>query len=232
MTSNASAHAAPAQAQAEWGEPIALVVEDHPLYVDALVLTVQRAGLQLQCRVAGGVLEARRQISRHGPPALVLCDHRLPDGDGLDFLGTLAEASPGQPPRSQPTRKVLLSGQDDPALVHRARAAGLAGFMPKTMQPEEMLLALRRVMAGEPWFPRGCVAPPPPLTARQMEVLREVSRGRSNREIAQRLGVGERTVKDHLSIIFVRLGAANRTEAVSQAAAQGLLQLARVHEGA
>ncbi len=202
---------------------LALVVEDHPLYSEALTHTVQRAGLGVQCRAVTGVNAARRLLAQLGPHALVLCDHRLPDGDGLQFLAELA----GQVPR-----RVLLSGQDEPALVHRARAAGLTGFMPKTLLPDEMLLALRRVMAGEVWFPRGCVAPPPLLTQRQLEVLREVGKGQSNREIAVRLGVAERTVKDHLSIIFVRLGAANRAEAVAQASAQGLLSFASLHERA
>lgn len=208
----------------------ALVIEDHPLYGDALVRTVQRAGIELQCRTAAGLQEAQRVLARHGSAALLLCDHCLPDGDGLDFLTALAEAAPVAGPRTVqgalPTRRVLLSGHDDPTLAQRAHSAGLDGFVPKTLGPDEMLLALRHVMAGGSWFPRNGVAPPQLLTQRQLEVLREAGRGLSNREIANRLGVGERTVKDHLSIIFVRLGASNRTEAVSQAAAQGLLRLA------
>jgi DNA-binding NarL/FixJ family response regulator len=196
-------------------ERLALVVEDHPLYSEALVNTTERAGLGLRCRAVGGVQQARRAIEELGPPTLLLCDHRLPDGDGLQLLAEMAGRVP---------LRVLLSGQDDPALVHRARAARLSAFMPKTLPPDDMVLALRRVLAGEPWFPRGVVAAPPTLTERQLEVLREVGRGLSNREIAARLGVSERTVKDHLSIVFVRLGAANRAEALVQAGAQGLLQ--------
>jgi DNA-binding NarL/FixJ family response regulator len=193
----------------------ALLVEDHPLYSEALVNTLLRASPRLHCRAVGGVLHARREMAEHGLPTLLLSDHRLPDGDGLQLLAEMAHRVP---------MRVLLSGQDDVSLVHRARAAGLSAFMPKTLPPDDMVLALRRVLAGEAWFPRGTVAAPPTLTERQLEVLREVGRGLSNREIAARLGVSERTVKDHLSIVFVRLGAANRAEALVQASAQGLLQ--------
>ncbi|MBL8346246.1 MAG: response regulator transcription factor [Rubrivivax sp.] len=193
----------------------ALVVEDHPLYSEALVNTTLRAVPGLCCRAAGGVSQAHRVMAEQGLPTLLLSDHRLPDGDGLQLLAEMAGRVP---------MRVLLSGQDDAWLVHRARAAGLSAFMPKTLPPDELVLALRRVLAGDAWFPRGTVAAPPTLTERQLEVLREVGRGLSNREIAARLGVSERTVKDHLSIVFVRLGAANRAEALAQASAQGLLQ--------
>jgi DNA-binding NarL/FixJ family response regulator len=194
----------------------ALVVEDHPLYRAALMDTLGGAGLGLTCRAAASAHEARQQLQQGGPVNLVLCDHRLPDGDGLEWLQALA----GQVPW-----RVLLSGQDDPALVHRARAAALSGFMPKSLMPEQIVQALRHVMAGQSWYPRHSMPAPPALTERQLEVLREVGRGLSNRAIADKLGVSERTVRDHLGIVFVRLGAANRAEAVVQAAAAGLLSL-------
>jgi two-component system, NarL family, nitrate/nitrite response regulator NarL len=200
--------AAPARATA-------LVVEDHPLYRDALVNTVLGAGLGLRCRSVTLAAEARRELASHGPFALVLADQRLPDGDGLSLLAELAQTI---------AIRVLLSGVDEPRLIHQARLLGINAYLSKTLPPEAMVHALRRVMAGETSYPRVHPGTPPALTERQLEVLRQVGRGRSNREIASQLGVGARTVKDHLSIIFIRLGVGNRAEAVAQAGAMGLVQ--------
>jgi DNA-binding NarL/FixJ family response regulator len=192
----------------------ALVVEDHPLYRDALVNTVLGAGLGLKCRAVTTVTEARRALAGGDPFAIVLADQRLPDGDGI---GLLAQHAQGVPIR------VLISGSDEPLLVEQARLLGLNAFLPKTLPPDSMVYALRRVMAGEAWYPRVNAGAQSALTARQLEVLREVGKGRSNRQIATRLGVGERTVKDHLSIVFIRLGVGTRAEAVAQAAVLGLV---------
>jgi DNA-binding NarL/FixJ family response regulator len=191
-----------------------LVVEDHPLYREALVDTAQRAGLGLACRAVGTAAEARLLARQMGPFRLALVDQRLPDGDGLGLLQELAPSA---------EVRVLLTGLDEPGLAHQARQLGLAGYMPKSMPAHEMVVALKRVMAGERWFPQSLPAELPPLSQRQLQVLREVGLGKSNRRIAADLGIGERTVKEHLSVIFVRLGASNRAEAVAQAGAMGLL---------
>lgn len=193
----------------------ALVVDDHPLFQQALLHTLQGAGLGLQASAVGSAAEARHLLSRPGPPfALALVDQRLPDGEGLRLLAEMA-----------PTvrHRVLITGQDEPGLAHQARRLGLSGFLPKTLPPPQLVAALGRVMAGGCWFPAGQPPAPPPLTERQLQVLRAVGRGCSNREIAERLGIGERTVKDYLSIVFLRLGAHNRAEAVAQATVLGLL---------
>jgi DNA-binding NarL/FixJ family response regulator len=191
-----------------------LVVEDHPLYKEALVDTAQRAGLGLACRAVGTAAEARLLVRQMGPFHLALVDQRLPDGDGLGLLQELAPSA---------AVRVLLTGLDEPGLAHQARQLGLAGYMPKSLPAHEMVVALKKVMAGERWFPPSLPAELPPLSQRQLQVLREVGLGKSNRRIAADLGIGERTVKEHLSVIFVRLGASNRAEAVAQAGAMGLL---------
>ncbi len=193
----------------------ALVVEDHPLYRDALVNTVLGAGLGLRCQAVTTAAEARRALAGLNRFAVVLADQRLPDGDGIGLLAQCAQQVP---------IRVLLSGLDEPRLIQQARLLGINAYLSKTLPPESMVHALRRVMAGENWYPRVHAATAPALTERQLEVLREVGRGRSNREIAVQLGVGERTVKDHLSIVFIRLGVGNRAEAVAQAGALGLIQ--------
>lgn len=157
----------------------------------------------------------RRVLAGADEIAVVLADQRLPDGDGI---GLLAQCAPRVPIR------VLLSGVDEPRLIQQARLLGVNAYLSKSLPPDSMVHALRRVMAGETWYPRVHASAPPALTERQLEVLRQVGRGCSNREIAVQLGVGERTVKDHLSIVFIRLGVGNRAEAVAQAGALGLIQ--------
>jgi DNA-binding NarL/FixJ family response regulator len=192
----------------------ALVVEDHPLYRDAFVNAVLGAGLGLRCCAVATAFEARRELATQGTFSIVLADQRLPDGDGIDLLADMACSIP---------IRVLLSGIDEPRLVHQARLLGIDAYLSKAMLPETMVQALRRVFDGETWYPALHAGTRPSLTERQLEVLRHVGRGRSNREIAAMLGLGERTVKDHLSLIFVRLGVGNRAEAIAQAGALGLI---------
>jgi DNA-binding NarL/FixJ family response regulator len=193
----------------------ALVVEDHPLYRNALVDTVTGAGLGLRCHAVGSVEQARRVLCTHGPIAVVLADQRLPDGEGVALLAELAARVPV---------RVLLSGADGNRLKNRARQLGFNAYLSKAMPPAQMVQVLDRVMAGQTWFAHQSDSPAPELTERQLEVLQLVGRGLSSREIAALLGVVERTVKDHLSLIFIRLGVRNRAEAVAQASACGLLE--------
>ena len=193
----------------------ALVVEDHPLYRNALVDTLAGAGLGLRCQAVSGVVQARRAMREQGPFDIVLADQRLPDGEGIALLAELA----GQVPL-----RVLLSGADEHRLQNRARVLGFNAYLSKLMPPGQMVQVLGRVLAGQTWFAHQPDSLLPELTERQLEVLQLVGRGLSSREIAAQLGVVERTVKDHLSLIFIRLGVRNRAEAVAQASACGLLE--------
>ncbi|MBQ0944804.1 response regulator transcription factor [Ideonella sp. 4Y16] len=191
---------------------VALVVEDHPLYRQALLDTLQATLPGWHCLAASTLAEARLALAQS--PRLVLADQRLPDGEGLAWLATLA----GQVPL-----RLLLSGADEPRLILHARQCGLDAYLPKRWTPPQISDALHRVLQGQRCFPSASGGDDAPLTARQLEVLRLVGRGLPSREIAQRLGVTERTVKDHLSLIFIRLGVRNRAEAVAQASVAGWL---------
>ena len=195
-------------------ERLALVVEDHPLYRGALVDSVLGAGLGLRCHTASSLAEARRAVRDRGPYALLLSDQRLPDGEGLQLLVELAARVPV---------RVLLAGTDEARLQNRARLLGLDAYLSKAMPPSTMVQVLQAVMAGRRWFPPRGQTPAADLTERQLEVLRLAARGLSSREIAAALGLVESTVKDHFSLIFIRMGVRNRAEAVAQASASGLL---------
>lgn len=193
----------------------ALVVDDHPLYRDALVETLQRHRAGLVVHGVDSARQARAAVHHAGPFALVVADQQLPDGQGLDLL---AEATlwPG-------CARVLISGSSEPALALRARRLGLCAFLPKTLAPQRMLEVVSAVLAGGEWF-AGDEVTAVALTERQLAVLRLAAQGHSNRSIGAVLGVGERTVKDHMKVIFQRLEVANRAQAVARGAELGYLQ--------
>lgn len=164
-----------------------------------------------------GTAQQARNLACALVPDLILADWRLPDGDGLALLAELG----GQCPASA---RVLLSGADDARLPERARAAGLMGYIPKTLEPALLTLAMEKILAGEPYYPgHAAERAASVLTARQQDIVSLVAQGLSNKEIGRRLDIAERTVKDHVSLIFGRLGAVNRADAIARAAARGLI---------
>ena len=197
-----------------------LVVEDHPLYRDALVGALQGPAAEMVCVAVGSAGQARLQLEHGGTFALLLADYRLPDGDGVSLLLEARRIAPAM-------AGVLLSGAQDARLAARARHLGFAGYVSKALEPLQLVAAVRAVLQGRVCFPE---PPPhlgvPALTERQAEVLELVCQGQSNKEIGRALGVSERTVKDHLSIIFARLAVGGRTEAVARASALRLISLA------
>ncbi len=193
-----------------------LLVDDHPLFRNGFMAAVQARMPEIAFEVAGSVREGIALVQAC-PPDLVLADWRLPDGDGLSLLVDIGNRCPL-------TARVLLSGADDPRLPAQARAAGLIGYLPKTLEPALLVHAMARIVSGEGFFPEaGETRASAVLTARQHEILVLVSRGRTGKEVARQLGISERTVKDHIALIFDRLGAVNRADAISRASARGLI---------
>lgn len=193
-----------------------MLVDDHPLFRDGFIAAVRSRLTGIVFDVAGSAREALIQASS-SPPDLVLADWRLPDGDGLSLLQEIGQCCPL-------SARVLLSGSDDPLLPGRARAAGLMGYLPKTLEPNLLVHAIARIVRGEGFFPDASSAHAAAvLTARQHEILSLVSRGFTSKEIARTLVISERTVKDHMTLIFGRLGAVNRADAISRAVARGLI---------
>jgi DNA-binding NarL/FixJ family response regulator len=157
-------------------------------------------------------------------PDAVLLDLRMPGMDGLEVLGRLREAD-AQPPT------LILTTFDEDALLLEAVRRGARGFLLKDVSLERLAEAIRTVAAGgtmiQPTLterivraalatPTGFPAldPPDPLTEREVEVLRFMAGGYSNREIADALGVAEGTVKNHISNILSKMGVRDRTRAV------------------
>ena len=211
-----------------------LLVDDHPLLRGGMRFLLRSLDADLEMDEASNGTQALECVAAQTYD-LVLLDLKMPGLNGIDALAALRAAVPGTP-------LVVLSAEDDPAVVRTAIEGGAMGFIPKSSTPEVLIQALRLVLAQGVYLPPAVLeaAHPassnssfsvrtgpdegmlPGLTPRQMDVLRCVIRGKANKVIARELEVSEGTVKAHLSAVFLALGAHNRTEAVYAAAKMGL----------
>ncbi|TYT25092.1 response regulator transcription factor [Luteimonas viscosa] len=202
--------------------PTLLIADDHPLFRAALRGAAADAAADVatcEAESLDGVLamlESRTDID------LVLLDLHMPGNHGLAGLAAIRAQFPA-------VAVVLVSANEDPQTVRRALDHGAAGYIPKSAGLDELREAIRSVLACEQWLPpalRGAVtrtrsspadadlaARLASLTPQQFRVLTLVAQGLLNKQIADRLDIQERTVKAHLSVIFEKLGARNRTQA-------------------
>ncbi len=176
---------------------------------------------------AADVDEARTVVA-HTAPDLVITDIRLPTSNGIDLAGQLVDEYPG-------LLVVILSAYDDEHYVRAALAAGVSGYLLKTLPSHQLVAALRDACSGAQAGrvpPRGHgekdladrgPAPDERLTARESEVVQLVARGMSNKAIAHQLGISPRTVEGHLNHVFDKLDILSRTELVHYALASRLV---------
>lgn len=194
-----------------------LVVDDHPLYREGMVSALRARLPGLEVLGAGSAEDGMAVLEQHPETDVVLIDLRLPDMDGFGALAAYAQRFPT-------VSRVLISGQDGAEIVRRAFEAGASGFIPKSMAVDEVVAAIRRVLDGGVFVPpQGAPRAQCGLTLRQLEVLRLLGAGYTNKEIARALDITERTAKAHVAAIFEALGADNRTQAVVAAQRQGYL---------
>ena len=206
----------------------ALLVDDHELAREALraVLTPEQ-GFQVVGEAADG--HAALGLARRLRPDLVLMDVRMPQIDGVAATQRLLAELPR-------TRVVMLTSYEQRSLVLDALRAGAAGYLLKGASKEEVLATVRAAMLGERRV-QGSLAADllgeeagattlagrPPLSERELEVVRLMAAGQTNAEIARRLQVSPNTAKAHVHHVLRKLGVADRTSAVARAAALGLL---------
>jgi DNA-binding NarL/FixJ family response regulator len=202
-----------------------LLVDDHALFREGVALLVAQRLPELQLVLAGDLAEALRQLSLQPSFSLVLLDLSLPDSSGLGGLARVREAAPQVP-------VVVMSADDRPDTVLSAIEQGAAGFIPKTASASALTDALRTVLDGRVALPPQVAPvlaladamddPALGLSPRQLDVLRLLIEGRSNKLIQRELDLAESTVKTHLQAIFRRLEVNSRTQAVIVAARLGL----------
>jgi DNA-binding NarL/FixJ family response regulator len=210
------------------GEKTAVILDRHPLWLEALERLLERAGVKVIGKTTSAG-EAMDLVEESDPGVFIVEDDslaRLPDG-----LATLQQLAQRRPE----VRSVVLSSHDDPALIDAAFAAGASVYCVKTATSEDLAAAIRQAFQSSIFFARsdarredGSDGSPrrddsPRLTRREVEILQLVAEGYSNAQLAKMLWVTEQTVKFHLSNIYRKLDVANRTEASRWAQVHGLL---------
>lgn len=200
-----------------------VVVDDHPVVRDGLAgMMAAEPGIEVVGEAGGGV-EAVAVVTRTDPD-VVLMDLRMPEGSGVEAIRSLRAARRDRP------RILVLTTYDTDRDIRGAMAAGADGYLLKDARRADLVRAVHDLVAGRPVLApvalatlAGRTAQRPALTAREVEVLRLVAEGRTNRAIAGRLGISEATVKTHLLHTYDKLGVVDRASAVRLAWESGLV---------
>ncbi|OHV37913.1 response regulator [Pseudofrankia sp. EUN1h] len=214
-----------------------VVVDDHPLWRDALSRDLDASGFRV-VGTAGSVAQALRVVAATRPDIVVL-DLSLPDGSGVEVIRGLRAQAGATGFRGS---VLVVSASGEQADVLTAVKSGASGYLVKSARPEELVDAVRRTAAGEPVFSAGLAAlvlgemsraarepspapgrsaAAPRLTAREVEVLRLVAKGLTARDAADRLGVSPRTVQNHVHNVLSKLQLRNRVELARFAVREG-----------
>ncbi|WP_420567193.1 response regulator [Thalassovita sp.] len=188
-----------------------LIADDHELVRGAISTYLENAsGFEvMQC---ADLKAALGLITSEGPFDLVLLDFTMP---GM----TLPEGLTKTIQANAPAPVAMLSGTATPDVARRVLATGAKGFLPKTMAPETLISAVRHILAGDTYAPlrflesESLRPDAPRLTPRERDVLRGLSDGKSNKEIARDLDLQEVTIKLHVKTLSRKLNARNRTHA-------------------
>jgi DNA-binding NarL/FixJ family response regulator len=201
-----------------------IIADDHPLFRGALREAVAGLFAHADIGEAGSFDDIALLLDRGGDVDLILLDLSMPGVRGFSGLIYLRAQYPGVP-------IVVVSANDDPAVIRRCMELGTSGFIPKTLGIDGMRAAIKRVLDGGTSTPAGIdleitadadtadlMARLTSLTPQQVRVLMMLSEGLLNKQIAHELSVSEATVKAHVSAILQKLGVESRTQAVIAAA--------------
>jgi DNA-binding NarL/FixJ family response regulator len=210
-----------------------LIVDDHGLVREGLKAIVAQSDLQAQCVEAWDEASIWQRLAQHPDLDLVLLDIQLPGLSGLELLVRIVRERPQLP-------IIMLSADHDSSTVSQALQLGASGFMPKSSLNQVLISAIRLVSVGGVYIPPEALlksaAPPKPapvprqamsldslgLTNRQVDVLRLLLRGMSNKLISRQIDVAEATVKIHIRGILRALNVTTRTEALVKLTEMGV----------
>ena len=201
-----------------------LIADDHGVVREGLVSMILRNKADMT--LVGEASNGREAIDlwREHRPDVTLLDLRMPEVDGVDAIKEIRV-------HDEKARIVVLTTFDGDEDIYRAIQAGAKGYLLKDVPREALMDCIRRVHAGETSVPMHLVAKlaervsGDTLSKREIEVLKLMAKGRSNKEIASSLFISESTVKSHGKAIFAKMNVVSRTEAVAEATRRGLIRL-------
>ncbi len=193
-----------------------LIADDHPMVRDALASALGQAFVGAQFNMAGTLDQAKAALDREPETDAVLLDLDMPGMDGLTGLARLRSEHPTVP-------IIIVSAAREAAIVQRAYEFGASAYIEKSASLDEIAGIVRAVLDGEIFAPPQAAATDTfaqraaQLTPQQWRVLALMVQGDQNKQIAHKLGVGEATVKAHVTVILRKLGVRSRTQAVIEA---------------
>ncbi len=195
-----------------------LVVDDHPLFLEGLVLIIERHFAAACVQAASSLAAAKEFLISAQEPDLILLDLNLPDGSGLQLLPMLNQLGLAIP-------CILLSASEDSHDIALAQHAGAEGYINKSAGGEHIIHGIDRVLCGHTIWPN-TIAPLsiPSLTPRQQQVLDLLAEGLPNKEICRRLSLSNHTIKTHIKALYQNLGVHSRTECIKVGLRLGLIK--------
>jgi len=194
-----------------------ILADDHPLFRQALTITLKAHFDGADIIDAQNIPELEQHLQSKDKADLLLLDLDIPGAQGFNSLIAIRRSHPD-------LGIVVISGFEDKDTIHKAMSFGAAGFIPKSTPVPQMVVAIKEVLNGKLWTPDGEFNPNEysandddkiaSLTPKQHQILLMFADGLLNKQIAYELGTSESTIKSHASIIFLKLGVRNRTQAV------------------
>ena len=194
-----------------------LIVDDHPLFRDALAAVVSELESPCEAHFANSAASAI-ELAKDVKPTLILLDLNLGDSSGLDTLLKLQSGAPD-------SKIAIVSAAESKEVIQRATALGAVGYVPKSAALDDLKTAIQTLLSGESWLPDNIDMSEEPdgddtasrlasLTPAQKRVLSGLREGLLNKQIAYEMGISEATVKAHMTAIFRKLGVNSRTQAL------------------
>lgn len=200
-----------------------LIADDHDLLRDSLVAFMQTEE-NIETDTAANLHEACELIDGHYTYDLVLLDYNMPGMNGLEGLQTASD-------KNGVHRVALMSGEANRDVAEQALEMGAIGFIPKTLPARSLVNAIKFMAMGEKYVPLDFMTAEPAannhpilkkLTDRETQVLKGLTEGKSNKEIARDLDLSEPTIKLHVKTLYRKIEVANRTQAAMVARDEGL----------
>jgi two-component system NarL family response regulator len=200
-----------------------LIVDDHALFRTGVANIInQEPDLHVVAEATNGV-EAVTAFERHRPDVTLL-DLRMPEMEGVEAVQRIRDRDPH-------ARVIVLTTYDTDDEISRALKAGAKAYVLKDISADDLISCIRAVLAGRTYLAPAAAAKLAEgvtrvqLTPRELSALQLMADGKANKEIANALGISERTVKTHLGHLFEKLSVTSRTEAIKVATRRGLVRL-------